>query len=314
MTEQESQKWENIKLAEVLTSLLQDEPKDVRKKVCETLGVSSAAISNYCIGRNLPTLDKAVLLADLFDVSLDFLVRGKSWDGGQTESSPNFYYIERVISKLEERTEEHTWLVGRIAHCLSKQVNQIARENLKEINKLYHLGVSEQEVMEIEMCSSKCDIITTNLADDIHVTDDGFNAGRFCKVLTENIKNGCHYRFLLPQNLVMDRIENKSSKDAIESYRRILIEEANRELVMKGTEFGISQHPIINGCVIYELRQEIFSKKFPILFERVKDSIFDGWIGITTAPAATSIEANILMDRSHLKAAKESFETMWPKK
>ena len=45
-----------------------------QKLLAEKLGVSLTAYQYYESGRNAPSLDNLILLADLFNVSLDYLV------------------------------------------------------------------------------------------------------------------------------------------------------------------------------------------------------------------------------------------------
>lgn len=45
-----------------------------QKMVAETLGISERAYRNYEIGRNEPSIEYLIKLADLFHVSIDYLV------------------------------------------------------------------------------------------------------------------------------------------------------------------------------------------------------------------------------------------------
>lgn len=46
--------------------------------VSEMTGVSNMTLSDWKNGKSIPKLDKYILLADLFGVSLDYIVRGRS--------------------------------------------------------------------------------------------------------------------------------------------------------------------------------------------------------------------------------------------
>ena len=50
-----------------------------QKQLAIEIGSSERGIQNYELGSRTPTLEKAIALADFFDVSLDFLV-GRSDD------------------------------------------------------------------------------------------------------------------------------------------------------------------------------------------------------------------------------------------
>lgn len=45
-----------------------------QKQLADILGIKQTAISNWEIGRNEPSIDYLIALADLYDISLDELV------------------------------------------------------------------------------------------------------------------------------------------------------------------------------------------------------------------------------------------------
>lgn len=53
---------------------LQSEYGLLKKDISQTIGISTMAYYRYETGERIPTADKLIALADIFDVSLDYLV------------------------------------------------------------------------------------------------------------------------------------------------------------------------------------------------------------------------------------------------
>jgi transcriptional regulator with XRE-family HTH domain len=58
---------------------LREQYKFTQKQVAEKLGVVYQTYQSYELGINLPSLENFVKLADLYDVSLDFLLGRKEY-------------------------------------------------------------------------------------------------------------------------------------------------------------------------------------------------------------------------------------------
>lgn len=70
------------------------------KQLGEMVGVAEVTISTYETGKRLPPVDVVCAIADIFDVSLDYLVRGKEKDRPKGRSK------EELLKMYDEMSEE----------------------------------------------------------------------------------------------------------------------------------------------------------------------------------------------------------------
>ena len=63
------------KLPEVLTQLLKDN-KMTRKKLSQMMGMSDTVAGKWANGESIPKLFEVMLIADIFNVSIEYLVYG----------------------------------------------------------------------------------------------------------------------------------------------------------------------------------------------------------------------------------------------
>ena len=85
-----------------------------QKELGEKVGVSEASISNYETSKREPDLTTLCALADLFDCSLDLLVRGKEKDRHEGRSKED---IMKMYDSMSE--EELVYLLALIQATLA---------------------------------------------------------------------------------------------------------------------------------------------------------------------------------------------------
>ena len=68
-----------IKFSEVLKALRKKESLK-QKDLADNLNVDRSAIANYERGDRTPSLETLIIIANTFEVSLDYLIKGKSLD------------------------------------------------------------------------------------------------------------------------------------------------------------------------------------------------------------------------------------------
>lgn len=84
------------KLFELLT-----EKNITAKKLAEAIGASEGNVSDWKSGKAIPSAEKLILIADFFDVSLDYLLgRTDNPKGKQSEIDPQLAEALQVISAL----------------------------------------------------------------------------------------------------------------------------------------------------------------------------------------------------------------------
>ncbi|WP_298020136.1 helix-turn-helix domain-containing protein [uncultured Dysosmobacter sp.] len=79
--------------------------------LAESLGVSRQSVSKWETDASVPELDKLVKLSDLFEVSLDELVRGRSVSPVPPQAAPSFSLWERAAALYREKAWLSGWLL-----------------------------------------------------------------------------------------------------------------------------------------------------------------------------------------------------------
>lgn len=70
-------------------------------QVSKATGISQSTLSNWKNRRNLISGKNAQLIADYFNVSVDYLMTGKEKEGGET------YYLNEETTKIAQEIFEH---------------------------------------------------------------------------------------------------------------------------------------------------------------------------------------------------------------
>lgn len=94
------------------------------------VGVSDSAIAQYESGERKPPIDVCVKLANLFDVSLDVLVRGKEKDRPEGRSREEMLKMYDQMSEEELVLLQHligTALADKRLQAYLRQANQESR-------------------------------------------------------------------------------------------------------------------------------------------------------------------------------------------
>lgn len=69
--------------------------------VSKETGISTATLTSWKQGKYTPKQDKLQLIADYFNVSLEYLMTGKEKDGGET------YYLNEETTKMAQKIFEN---------------------------------------------------------------------------------------------------------------------------------------------------------------------------------------------------------------
>lgn len=73
--------------------LLMKTRKVSRKEVAATLGVSEATIGKYVRGERMPSIESVVKIAEMFDVTVDWLLTGKDSRAGLAPRETHRYML-----------------------------------------------------------------------------------------------------------------------------------------------------------------------------------------------------------------------------
>lgn len=105
----------------VILKQLREQYGYTQQQLADTLHVSKATISHYEIGKNMPNIDTLIQLADLFDVSLDYLT-------GRTSARFSHNILQKpyvkgistgvVIEQLNSLDLKHRQIFFEILKCI----------------------------------------------------------------------------------------------------------------------------------------------------------------------------------------------------
>ena len=70
-------------------------------KVSVETGIAQSTLSDWKKGKSIPKIDKIQKIADLFHVSVDYLMKGEEKDGGET------YYINDETREIAQKVFEN---------------------------------------------------------------------------------------------------------------------------------------------------------------------------------------------------------------
>ena len=106
-------------------------PRGVAAKLSEATGISTSNISDWKKGRSKPTAEALILIADYFDVSIDFLLgrskirkSGISGEAQSLEISENGKRMLEYFEGLSEGTQRE--LIGEAKAYYSVEVKEKA--------------------------------------------------------------------------------------------------------------------------------------------------------------------------------------------
>lgn len=93
-----------------------------QKELAAKIGVAVPTLGNYEAGRREPPLDVLCAVSDLFDVSLDVLVRGKEKDRPQGRS------VKDLVNEFDALTDEHLEMMIEVAQAILAERRLLARQ------------------------------------------------------------------------------------------------------------------------------------------------------------------------------------------
>lgn len=101
------------------------------KKTTELLGASASSISDWKSGRLRPSIEHIIKLAQIFDVSTDYLLTGYDRELPPGERPTDVYNHKRNKINLSE--EQEAYLKQIVNQAMSERVEAIKEEVRKEL-------------------------------------------------------------------------------------------------------------------------------------------------------------------------------------
>jgi transcriptional regulator with XRE-family HTH domain len=293
-----------VKFGRMLEHLIEhSEYRRNRKKISSRLGISGAALSQYIRQQNLPSFGRLLAIADLFEVSLDYLVYGQSAGGGVTDPGPLYRYVDHALADVQARGSRRTAVVARIGRMLADRIDTVAGELAENPIEMHAGLMQDEELLQLERYSRQCDLVSLNLEFDIIQAESGPVPGRFLSVVAANLENGASYRFILPQDRRWD--------DTVGACRQLLARQIGGDRVRENCAFRLTAAPVLTGILLYRLDTIRLAAEDSALYAQIQDYLSDDvWLGCVIRPNNDS-NSDMLMDAAHARRARNAFNVMW---
>ncbi|MFE3194809.1 helix-turn-helix domain-containing protein [Nocardia sp. NPDC059240] len=299
-----------IKLAETLKHLIEaGDYSGNRKQLSIDLGITTAALSQYLKGQNNPSVDKLVAIADLFGVSLDYLMFGEdsvAGASGTLDYGPIARYMEASLASARADAAVQSAFVAKIGAILAQRIGVAAQDAAKR--PLTFAGMLDHyQALELEQFSEESRIAAMDLAEDLVTVEGGIEqgvaAGNFFDIVAQNLARGRHYRFVLSP-------EMPRRAYYVEQFRTLLEQYGLSSSEIDRCSFSVAVQGFYAGFCLFRLDVAQLRKQSPILYQYVEEYIgSDGWIGFTESPNSAYVGVS-LMDRRHRALASTTFDRL----
>ncbi len=293
-----------VKFGQMLERLIEhSEYRRNRKKISSKLAISSAALSQYIRQQTWPSFGKLLAIADLFDVSLDYLVYGQPTGSTVTDYGPLYRYVDHALANVQARGSRHTAVVARIGRVLADRIDTVAEELAAMPTATREGLIQDDELLRLERYCHQCDLVSLNLEFNVIHAAGGLAPGRFLSVVAANLENNASYRFILPQD---------GSWDAtVEAFRQLLSDQIGGDRVRQNCAFRLTSAPLMTGILLYRLDTIRLEAEEPALHAQIHDYLSDGeWLGCAIRTNSDS-NSDMLMNRDHVGRARAAFQRIW---
>ncbi|MFF0492245.1 helix-turn-helix domain-containing protein [Nocardia sp. NPDC004068] len=300
-----------VKLPAMLKRLVDEgEYRGNRRQVCNELGITPAALSQYINGQTTPSLEKLIAMTDLFKVSLDFLIFGEdtvAGPSGMLEYGPVVRYVEASLSSVRADIAEQSAFVAKIGGILAEQIGAAAQAAAKSSRTLYGM-LDKEQALELERHSVSSINVTMDMDDIVEVrsfVEEGVTGGNFLEVVADNLSKNRSYHFVLSPDM--------PDPDVImDQYRTLLLRKGLNRKHLRRCRFSVASETFYAGFNIFVLDVPSLRQQSPILYQYVKPYIgTDNRIGYIESPSS-ALEARFLMDTDRQLLAIRVLERLTP--
>ncbi len=300
-----------VKLATTLKRLVEEgEYQGNRKQICSELNITTAALSQYLNGQTTPSVDKLIAIADLFKVSLDYLLFGEDKTAGPVgtlDYGPLARYMETSLSSMRVDIAAQSAFVAKIGAILTDRIAAAAQTAAKRPTTFYGM-LDQDQALALERHSEESVIAAMDLnADLVEVDGDieqGIAAGRFLTVVAENLSRKRRYEFLLSPHMSDREVRTRQ-------FRTLLLRrpELNRAEADRCT-FAVAADTFYVGFCFFKLDVEGLRAQSPVLYQYVEPYIGDdNRIGFIESGSSNHTGVS-LMDDNHRMLATRVLERL----
>ncbi|MBL1074047.1 helix-turn-helix transcriptional regulator [Nocardia sp. 2] len=273
-----------------------------RRRVANDLGITPAALSQYLKGQTRPSLENLVAIADLFDVSLDYLMFGED----SAESRLVGRYMEAGFAASRAEAAAEAARVAKIGTIIAEQIASAAQAVAKR-PPTFHGMLDHIQALELERYSKHSIVVVMNLDENLRDVDSeferGVTAGGFLAVVADNLRAGRSYSFVLSQDM-------SERESRIQQFRDLLRKRRLTEAQISECKFTVATDLFYVGFGLLHLDVDAMRRSSPVLFNFVESYIsHEGWIGYTEL-ASNSHFTTSLMDADHRRLAELTVERL----
>jgi hypothetical protein len=259
--------------------------------------------AQYIRQQTWPSFTKLLAIADLFDVSLDYLVYGRPTGARLIDYGPLYRYFDHALADVQARGSRHSAVVTRIGRMLADRIDEVSAELAATPAAAREGLVQDDELLRLERYCYQCDLVSLNLEFDVIQAAGGLAPGRFLSVVAANLENGANYRFLLPHDRPWDA--------TVEAFRQFLTEQIGGDRVRENCAFRLTDAPVLAGILLYRLDTIRLESEEPALHAQICDYLTDDvWLGCVIRTNNDS-NSDMLMDPEYVRRARGAFERMW---
>jgi transcriptional regulator with XRE-family HTH domain len=299
-----------INLSETLDELL-SETDMTSVQIAEELDISPTSLTHYRQGESKPRLDTVVDLAAILDVSLDYLILGKSHEAREVDTDPVLQYMDQSLHDAQTQTSQYASLVTRIGQRLSDRVDEEVKNHLSENSSDHQFPgmVTRDELMTLEKHSHVTRLLVRSLRYNItEATSE--TPGMFFTTVANNLCRGREYQYLLPKQV------GKNWKSVVNDLRRALVNQIGSERAVRtNCHFRVTDHPVAAGYGLYQLVERDLQEDNAILYDFLDEHEYitrRGGFGYIITPSS-DVQGDVIMDEIHQSGAAASFEELWRK-
>lgn len=297
-----------IKFPEILARLIDESSfRTNRRPIWEAVGITSAALSHYTLGRARPRLESLVALADFFNVSLDYLVLGREMPGPVSSDNQSITrYVDWALGDVQTKVARRAWMTARVGQVLADQIDKA----IEQVDIGPGGGMMTiEEILTLERYSLETKILSVRMDTDVISLAPGVSAiGRFGHVVAANLCAASPR----PYDFLLHELHGRSLVPDVRAFRSLLRDELGvSEERLRFCKFRTTNLPVLIGCSLFRLDMSGLHIHEPALALAAQEYVSnDGWLGHSIS-ANTEAGYRLLLEPGDMSITLRTLKDMW---
>ncbi|MVU80613.1 helix-turn-helix domain-containing protein [Nocardia sp. ET3-3] len=301
-----------VKLAATLKHLIDNgDYQGNRRRVSADLGITPAALSQYLKGQTRPSVEKLVTIADLFGVSLDYLMFGEdsvAGSSGTLDYGPIARYMEAGLATARADAAAQSAFVAKIGEIIAGHIAIAAQSAVKRPATFAGM-LDHYQALELERFSEESIVVAMDLKEDLVAVEgdieQGVAAGRFFDIVAENLSRRRGYHFVLSPDMPDREL-------LVRQFRTLLRRQRLSPADIERCRFSVAAESFYVGFCLFKVDVAGLRAQSPILYNYIEQYIGSGGrIGYTEAPTSDHFAVS-LMDERHRWLAQRALGGLIP--